>query len=93
MSLRQSFQHGCDFRSHPGCRLSLPRDDVLVDAGSERITSSLPGSFRRLRKRRPAGGTRPVPFSVFCLISKEVLRTLPSVPGQEHVQLSHFQEI
>src|SRR6202167_5919440 len=25
MSLRQSFQHGCDFRSHPGGRLSLPR--------------------------------------------------------------------
>jgi hypothetical protein len=24
MSLRQSFQHGCDFRSYPGCRLSLP---------------------------------------------------------------------
>jgi hypothetical protein len=23
--LRQSFQHGCDFRSHPTCRLSLPR--------------------------------------------------------------------
>ena len=32
---------------------------LSVDAGSERITSSLPGSFRLLRKRRAAGGDAP----------------------------------
>ena len=36
MSLRPSFQHGCDFRSHPGCRLSLPCGDILVRRGQRK---------------------------------------------------------
>ena len=31
-----SFQHGCDFRSHPGCRLSLPCGDILVRRGQRK---------------------------------------------------------
>jgi len=57
----------------------LPRDATVVDLGSRRVLSSLPGLVRYLRKRRPIG---LIAFQDHCSVVAIWARALAGVPTQ-----------